>query len=237
MGSMASQITSLTIVYSAVYSGEDQRKHQSSASLAFVRGIHRGPVNSPHKWPVTRNFFSIWWRRHGRRVTVQVIWRWRWNLQMSFRSSHEFQWLDLTHWGRVTHICVSEQTIIGPDNGLSPGRRQAIIWTNDGILLIEPLGTNFGEVSIEILLFSFKKMRLKVSSAKWRLFPLGLKVLKIGLQNIISSHGCHLDDNHTFLTEWVSTFRVWNKKKYTVKCRYNAVQHDMLLHRVRQWLR
>ena len=54
MGTMASQITSLTIVYSTVYSGADQRKHQSSASLAFVRGIHRGPVNSPHKWPVTR---------------------------------------------------------------------------------------------------------------------------------------------------------------------------------------
>ena len=48
MGAMASQITSLTIVYSTVYSGADQRKHQSSASLAFVRGIHRGPVNSPH---------------------------------------------------------------------------------------------------------------------------------------------------------------------------------------------
>ena len=51
---MASQITSLTIVYSTVYSGADQRKHQSSTALAFVRGIHRGPVNSPHKWPVTR---------------------------------------------------------------------------------------------------------------------------------------------------------------------------------------
>ena len=59
MGSMASQITSLTIVYSAVYSGADQRKHQSSASLAFVRGIHRGPVNSPHKWPVTRKMFPF----------------------------------------------------------------------------------------------------------------------------------------------------------------------------------
>ena len=51
---MASQITSLTIIYSTVYSGADQRKHQSSASLAFVRGIHRGPVNSLHKGPVTR---------------------------------------------------------------------------------------------------------------------------------------------------------------------------------------
>ena len=59
MSFMASQITSLTIVYSTVYSGADQRKHQSSASLAFVRGIHRGPVNSPHKWPVTRKMFPF----------------------------------------------------------------------------------------------------------------------------------------------------------------------------------
>ena len=65
MGAMASQVTSLTIVYSSVYSG--QRKHQSSAPLAFVRGIHRSPVNSLHKWPVTRKMFPFddvifeWW--------------------------------------------------------------------------------------------------------------------------------------------------------------------------------
>ena len=59
MGAIASQITSLTIVYSADYSGVDQSKHQSSASLAFVWGIHRGPVNSPHKGPVTRNEFPF----------------------------------------------------------------------------------------------------------------------------------------------------------------------------------
>ena len=59
MGEMASQITSLTIVYSIVHSGADQRKHQSSASLAFVRGIHRWPVNSPHKWPVTWKMFPF----------------------------------------------------------------------------------------------------------------------------------------------------------------------------------
>ena len=59
MGAIASQISSLTIVYSIVYSGPDQRKHQSSASLAFVRGIHRGPVNSPHKGPVTRKMFPL----------------------------------------------------------------------------------------------------------------------------------------------------------------------------------
>ena len=59
MGAMASQITSLIIVYSTVYSGADQRKHQSSASLAFMLGIHRWPVNSPHKWPVTRKMFPF----------------------------------------------------------------------------------------------------------------------------------------------------------------------------------
>ena len=91
--------------------------------------------------------------------------------------SHDHDTCALTHWGRVTHICVSNLTIIGSDNGLSPGRRQAIIWTNAGLLLIGPLGTNFNEILIEILTFSFKKMHLKVSSAKRRPFCLGLNVL------------------------------------------------------------
>ena len=59
MGAIASQITSLTIVYSIVYSDADERKHESSASLAFVWGIHRWPVNSPHKWPVTQKMFPF----------------------------------------------------------------------------------------------------------------------------------------------------------------------------------
>ena len=85
----------------------------------------------------------------------------------------------LTHWGRVTHICVNKLTIIGSDNVLSPGRRQAIIWTNAGILLVGPLGTNFSEILIEIRAFSFKKMHLKVSSGKRRPFYLGLNVLTV----------------------------------------------------------
>ena len=64
---------------------------------------------------------------------------------------------------------------IGSDNGLSPIRRQAIIWTNAGILSIGPIETNFSEILIEILTFSFKKKHLKMSSAKWRPFCLGLK--------------------------------------------------------------
>ena len=74
----------------------------------------------------------------------------------------------LSHWGRVTDICVSKLTIIGSDNGLSPGRCQAIIWTNAGILLIRSLGTNSSKILSEIHTSSFKKMPLKMSSTKWR---------------------------------------------------------------------
>ena len=83
----------------------------------------------------------------------------------------------LTHWCRVMHICVSKLTIIGSDNGLSPGRRQTIIWTNAGILLIRTLGTIFSEIFSGIRAFSFKKMDLKMASAKWRRFCLGLNVV------------------------------------------------------------
>ena len=72
---------------------------------------------------------------------------------------------DLTHWVLVTHVCFGKLTIIGWDNGLSPGQRQAIISTNAGILLIGPLGTNFSEILITIRTFSLKKIRLKMSSA------------------------------------------------------------------------
>ena len=80
----------------------------------------------------------------------------------------------------MTHICVGNLTIIGSDNGLSPGRRQTIIWTNAGILLIAPLGTNFSEILTGIQTFSFKIIHLKMSSAKWRPFCLGLNVVKHG---------------------------------------------------------
>ena len=94
----------------------------------------------------------------------------------------------LTHWGRVTHICVVKLTIIGSDNGLSPGRRQAIIWTNAGILSIGPLGTNFSEILIGIQTFSFKKMHFKMASAKWRPFCLGLNVLITTNSPILNEH-------------------------------------------------
>ena len=96
--------------------------------------------------------------------------------------------ITLTHWGRVTHICVGKSTIIGSDNGQSPGRRQAINWTSAGILLIEPLGRNFSKIVIRIQMFSFKKMCLKIPSAKWRAFCLGLNVLssRFGSCNIMN---------------------------------------------------
>ena len=80
----------------------------------------------------------------------------------------------LTHWVRGTHICVSKLITIGSDNGLSPGRHQAIIWVHSGTLLIAPLGTNFNEILIEIQTFSLKKIRLKTSSAKCYTVPLRL---------------------------------------------------------------
>ena len=116
--------------------------------------------------------------------------RYPWMKLMLLASSNEFQWLELTHWGWVTHICVCKLTIIGSDNGLSPDRRQAIIWTNAGILLIWPLGTNFSEMLIEIYTSLFKKMHLKLSSGKWRPFCLGLNVLKIRHHDSNPSIGC-----------------------------------------------
>ena len=96
---------------------------------------------------------------------------------MSSRLWHEGPLL--TYWGRVTHICVGKLTIIASDNGLSPGRRQAIIWTNAGILLIGPLGSNFSEIVIAIEAFSFKEKHMKRSSGKCRPYCLGLNVLKL----------------------------------------------------------
>ena len=86
-------------------------------------------------------------------------------------------------------IWVINLTIIGSDNGLSPDRHQAIIWTNAVILLlIRTLGTNFSEIISEIHTFSFKKIHLKMSSAKWRSFHLNLNVLNL---ITLTSVPCH----------------------------------------------
>ena len=102
----------------------------------------------------------------------------------------------LSHWGRVTHICIDKLSIIGPDNGLSPGRHEAIIWTNTGILLIRTLGTNFGEILNE------KFMHIHSRKCIWKYclgnsvhFVLALKccVSHYSWINYITSSGWHRD--------------------------------------------
>ena len=145
---------------------EDKPPIESTSNSVF--GLHiglRGPVAIfRHYPPNSCNFLTYDWLCST------------FPNQMCFALNVHQLWT-ITHWGRVTHICVSKLTIIGSDNGLSPGRRQAIIWTNAGILLIGPLETNFSEILIAIEAFSFKKMHLKISSAKWRIFCLGLNLL------------------------------------------------------------
>ena len=99
----------------------------------------------------------------------------------------------LSHWGQVTHICLGKLTIICSDNGLLPGRCQAIIWTNAGILLIRSLGTNLSEIFIGNQVFSFKKMHLKMSSMKLHPFCPGLNVLKWASPTIV---GCSIEDGY-----------------------------------------
>ena len=126
-------------------------------------------------------------------LTIEPLWTnstkaWIKILQFSFRKRYYKMSASvsllvptsvLTHWGRVTHICVGKLIIIGSDNGLSPDRRQAIIWTNAGLLSIGPLQTYFSENLIKMQQFSLKKMHVKMLSAKWRLSCLGLNVLTL----------------------------------------------------------
>ena len=114
------------------------------------------------------------------------------------------------------HICVSELTIIGSDNGLSPGRRQAIILNNAGLLLIEPLGTNFSEISIGIQTFSFMKMHLNMASAKWHPFCLGLNVL-IGVKCAVCSK-CFEENQSscTAILYYIHPFFYAVVQKYTI---------------------
>ena len=125
----------------------------------------------------------------------RIVYGWCWffihndvyvNNYLAWSGSPEVIKMWCTHWGRVTHICVSNLTINVSDNGLSSGRRQAIIQTNAGILSIGLLATNFNEISIGIQTFSFKKMHFKMSSVKWRPFCLGLNVLITSNQTSIS---------------------------------------------------
>ena len=129
----------------------------------------------------------------------------------------------LTHWGRVTHICVGNLTLIGPDNGLLPGGRQAIIWTNAGILWIGPLGTNVSEILIKILTFSFKKMRLKVSSAKWRPFCLGLNVLNFSTHSPQTQQNCICRKQANSIVVYGILFELLYIKHFFILTSYNLL--------------
>ena len=118
------------------------------------------------------NYIEIYSQGFNCNIAALVKKKWLGTEQVNSLSEPTMGWL--THWGRVTHICVSKSIIIGSDNGLSPDRRQAIIWPNAGILLIRTLGTNLSEILIEINTFPFKKMHLKMLPGKWRPFCLGL---------------------------------------------------------------
>ena len=124
--------------------------------------------------------------------------------KMAVRISHNFAALLLvSHWGRVTHMCVGKLTIMGSDNGLSPERHQAIIWTNAGILLIGHLGINCSGILIEIQTFSLKKIRLTMSSVKCCSFCLGLNVL----------------------TPWRETWSVQTPSRPCFECIYQSSSH------------
>ena len=149
--------------------------------------------------------------KEGNRISSQI------SLLRSFEGPTDHKSAALfqasTHWGRMTHISVDKLTIIGSDNGLSPGWRQAIIWTRAGILLIGPLETNFSEILIWVQTFSFKKMLLKMSSAKWRPFCPGFNVLN-------QAHLCHYiaSSGHGMLTS-VGKFHVVEMNEICLKDR------------------
>ena len=115
-------------------------------------------------------------------------------------------WIALKHWGRVTHICIGNLTIIGSDNGLFSCRRQSITWTNARILLTGPLGTNFSEILIEIHAFPFKKMHLNMSSGKQRPFCISHNVLKHNHHPIIS-----LGLADAYMCQWTGSSLVWRQ--------------------------
>ena len=134
----------------------------------------------------------------------------------------------------MTHTCVGNLTIFGSNDGLSPGWRQAIISTNAGILLTGPLGTHVSENLIEILTSSFKKMRLKVSSAKWRPFCLGLYVLNLTKSCLSTATSvtavCYLIQRTTvWLPCAVQSFK-WSDNCKRIKCFWNLSLTHFQMH-------
>ena len=137
--------------------------------------------------------------------------------QTHYAFNHLMSCCELTHWGRVTHICVGKLTIIGSDNGLSFDRRQAIILTNAGILSIGPLRTYFSDNSIKIQQFSLKKMHMKMSSAKLRSLCLGLNVLKAfaWLGQNISSTGADVSSLDRPVTSVHNPLMIYSRHRLT----------------------
>ena len=135
------------------------------------------------------------WRRHDTIIlTVYAV--------LLSKNDVKFIFNVLNNWGWVTNLCIGKLIITGSDNGMSPGRCQAIIWTNAGILLIGPLGTNFSQILIEVYAFSFKKMNLKMSG-KWRPFCLSLNVFN----NVVSKW--LLWSSTHFINHWYIIFAIF----------------------------
>ena len=106
--------------------------------------------------------------------------------------------IDLTHWGCETPFCISKLSIRGSDNGLLPGQRQAIIWTNAGILLMGSPRTNFNEILIDIHTFSIKKIHFKISSGKWQPFCLSLNVFMTRIVASVTAAKRHVPLDHIY---------------------------------------
>ena len=177
-------------------------------SVSSIRRVKENVAHLQHFFKVHLsifcfcNIFFVW----------HVWWAFvlnQWKHAIKFHGKWKLEKLS-THWGRATHICLSKLSINGSDtgNGLSPGWHQAIIWTNAGIVLIGTLGTNFSEILSETHTFSFKKIRLKMSSGKWRPSCLGLTVLTV-FCDILKLHLLLL-----LFLNWVS----WNPSSWTTTC-------------------
>ena len=133
----------------------------------------------------------------------------------------------------MAHICVTGLIIIGWDNGFSPGQCQGIIWTSAGILLIGTLGTNLSEILIEIHTFSFKKMHIKISSAKWWPFCLSLNVLR---KHVIVIYNYHRYSHITYTVTLM--FCGWFSLKMTsYQYRKSSVGNKKILQPSWYWIR
>ena len=139
------------------------------AKLCFLRGVRSVTLLRNNLNVIMDDFHCI--LTH---VWLHVIKKWPDNPNVPS------QCLYLTHWGRVTYICISKLITIGSDNGLSPSRRQAIIWTNAGMLLIGPLGTNFGVFLIGIQILHWRKC-----ISKWKLAFILFRPQCVNLEDIL----------------------------------------------------